>query len=1445
MSSNQCLSCPTQHLNRLCERSARKIDEAAEFPLLHLAVMGDPRPFKPNGTAPPFDLEEYKDTFPVWKMKWDVYLRLSNIDEDLEQARRAQYKADVLISCLSPTTLHTVMSMGLTANELKDHAVIITKLEERCKAGRNQHVWRHQFHLKRQLANQSFDDYLCELRDIGSKCSFETGCCGHCLPARLLDQIVVGVEDDDLRVKLIEKAGALTLDNAIQLAQAMEASSKSVSSLRNDSSSVDAIRSKSTYRQQKIQTQQSAVTSGQRGDSKPGRYQNNKNKASTGCHFCGSETSHPRKVCTASNKQCYNCDKIGHFATVCTAPPKTPESSKTVHEVSIQGVGKRSREDMVSMSITSSTGKSIVTSALPDTGAQIDAIPSVLYHKSFSSVPLQPSASAETATGTAITCEGTFSATLDWRAGDHIQQPINTTIHILKDLKQPVISKATQVKLGMLSPEYPHTRTPRSTVATMSAAPTEQTKQQDLAVLKELFPKVFDGVCRPMKGKPCHLTVREGTVPVQARRPRPVSEPLLPATIKELQLQIDQKLLRRATEPTDWIHGMVVAMKKPPTGEPSAAPPGVRICVDFRELNKCLARKEFPNATPHQAVRSIPKGMRYFTVIDAFKGYHQVALDEESSKLTTFASPLGLLQYTRLPMGIRDAGDDYGERIDPIFSSIPNTRRVMEDILAFSETYEEHKVLVRKLFEAAAEHQVSIGAKKLQFAQESVKYAGYEVSGEGFSPDPELTRAIREFPVPTSTTDVRSFNGLCQQVGNFSTEVSQCLDPLSPLLKKNCRFEWSPVYDAAFNKARELLSKVPHLDFYDVKAPTRLTVDASKLNGLGFVLQQQDQSGKWQLIQAGSRFLSSAEESYAMIELECLAAAWAMEKCYQFLEGLAKFTLATDHRPLIPILNDYPLDKLHNTRLRRLRERMLLRFCFTAVWIAGKKNQMADALSRAPISRPTRADELAEGYIETPVKAALIQSIAGSDSRLIDPIIERVKKAAAEDPVMTELRETILNGFPNQKSNLPLILRPFWCVREQLAIDETDGVIVVGSRIVIPKALTSSILKDLVSMHQGATKLRQRARLSVYWPHMDVDIANAAKLCESCTEVLPSHPPEPLIQHAPASRPFEQIHTDLAEVQGRHFLILVDQFSGWPDVVPFPNKNTTSAAIVKAFRSFFIGVGVPVKMWSDEDTKFISAETKKFLAEWGVTLGTSSPRYAQSNGRAEAEVKEMKKLIRGSWTTGAFDDNKFGKSILLFRNSPRSGGDSPAQIVFGRPMRDCLPAHHRSFAVEWQKLSHFIEKRERRAEAAKNYYDRKAHPLTPFTVGSNVLIQHPTTKYWSTPGVVIEVGDNRDYLIKTSAGRVFRRNRRFLRRRFVVPPAAKPTVVIPTPAVQPAPAMVVANEFPAAEQPDGPEPAAAGHIPAQPMAQPPAVRQSTRNKGPKTWKYPDTHYVSK
>ena len=250
------------------------------------------------------------------------------------------------------------------------------------------------------------------------------------------------------------------------------------------------------------------------------------------------------------------------------------------------------------------------------------------------------------------------------------------------------------------------------------------------------------------------------------------------------------------------------------------------------------------------------------------------------------------------------------------------------------------------------------------------------------------------------------------------------------------------------------------------------------------------------------------------------------------------------------ILNDYTLDQLDNQRLLRLRLKMS-RFSFRARWVHGKEKIEADALSRSPVDQPTKDDLLGEdpmAYTAQKAVVGIIAEWAGSKERPTDITLDSIKAAAAADHDLQDLRSTIMNGFPNEKTNLPVNLRPYWDKRESLAIDDHDDMIVCGARVVIPRAKVPEMLKILVGMHQGATKMRQRARLSVYWPNMDADINNAAKSCESCVKHLPSQPAEPLRPHELATRSFQFVHADIGEDDGRQFLIIVDQFSWWPDV---------------------------------------------------------------------------------------------------------------------------------------------------------------------------------------------------------------------------------------------------------------------------------------------------------
>ena len=217
-------------------------------------------------------------------------------------------------------------------------------------------------------------------------------------------------------------------------------------------------------------------------------------------------------------------------------------------------------------------------------------------------------------------------------------------------------------------------------------------------------------------------------------------------------------------------------------------------------------------------------------------------------------------------------------------------------------------------------------------------------------------------------------------------------------------------------------------------------------------------------------------------------------------------------------------------------------------------------------------------------------------------------------------------------------------------------------------------------------------------------------------------------------------------------------------------KDTTAQKLIDALRDQFCRTAVPVVLWSDGGPQFTSSKLASFLATWGTSHILSSPHYPQSNGKAEAAVKSMKKLISAAWQVKSVDWETLSRSLLQYRNTPcRIDSLSPAQKLFGHPVQDSLPAHRRSFAQEWQTSS---EEADGKAKAtrtnAERVYNQHSTVLPDINIGSHVAIQNPKSKLWDIYGIVTAMASHRRYLVKTQNGRVFVRNRRFLRKRVPV-----------------------------------------------------------------------------
>ena len=143
--------------------------------------------------------------------------------------------------------------------------------------------------------------------------------------------------------------------------------------------------------------------------------------------------------------------------------------------------------------------------------------------------------------------------------------------------------------------------------------------------------------------------------------------------------------------------------------------------------------------------------------------------------------------------------------------------------------------------------------------------------------------------------------GLTNQLTTCTKELASVLVPLRPLLSTRNDFLWTSAHDIAFQQAKQLLTTAPMLTYFDPSKETRLHKDASTL-GLGFLLLQKptNSNSDWRVVQAGSRFLTDAESRYAVIELECLAVAWAIKKCHLFLADWATSQLSLTTTPSFP-----------------------------------------------------------------------------------------------------------------------------------------------------------------------------------------------------------------------------------------------------------------------------------------------------------------------------------------------------------------------------------------------------------------------------------------------------------------------------------------------------------------------------------------------------------------
>ncbi|ROT64571.1 hypothetical protein C7M84_017477 [Penaeus vannamei] len=191
-------------------------------------------------------------------------------------------------------------------------------------------------------------------------------------------------------------------------------------------------------------------------------------------------------------------------------------------------------------------------------------------------------------------------------------------------------------------------------------------------------------------------------------------------------------------------------------------------------------------------------------------------------------------------------------------------------------------------------HSITLNKDKFMVAATNVSFCGYNISPEGIAADPEKVAAIRDYPTPSNITDLRSFMGLVNQLADFSPEIAATAQPLRPLMSPKRSFTWTPDHDQAFGKSR-LPSYPPVLAPFNPKLP--VTIDASRLYGLGYALFQEHGHGQLRLVQCGSRFLTDASHATPQSSWRCwlLHGPWESAACTLPASSTLPFIPTTGH----------------------------------------------------------------------------------------------------------------------------------------------------------------------------------------------------------------------------------------------------------------------------------------------------------------------------------------------------------------------------------------------------------------------------------------------------------------------------------------------------------------------------------------------------------------------
>ena len=364
-----------------------------------------------------------------------------------------------------------------------------------------------------------------------------------------------------------------------------------------------------------------------------------------------------------------------------------------------------------------------------------------------------------------------------------------------------------------------------------------------------------------------------------------------------------------------------------------------RFCIDFCRLNAITKFDTEPMGNQEDLIAKL-RGDKYFTKLDLSKGYWQIPVAESSRPMTAFTTSEGSFQFKKLPFGLINSGATFNRVMRKLLKDAVDSDNYVDDILGHTVDWPEHMTMLRDVFERIRRAGLTLRPSKCAIGCDEVDFVGHKISNGEVQMDTSKLDKIKNAPQPQTKKEVRSFLGLAGYYRKFIPNFAEIAVPLTDLTKggQPKKVQWGPSQEKSFQTMKELLTQAPILRLPDFSKPFIVQTDASD-TGVGAALLQDFDDGRFPVAYASKKLLPR-ERNYSVIERECLAIVFAVQKYQKYLYG-TEFILHTDHRPLTYI------QKCKTESARIMRWSLFLQnYNFRIESIKGSDNVAADYLSR-------------------------------------------------------------------------------------------------------------------------------------------------------------------------------------------------------------------------------------------------------------------------------------------------------------------------------------------------------------------------------------------------------------------------------------------------------------------------------------------------------------------